>query len=165
VLGLAVIAVGLALRMYMDRPAEDRLGPDEVVASLISTGLWQGPAFFPARPVTALRQTWERPIFPMPWDQLREYWKEISEIAEITVVSEFEHRRAVYIQHSPIFRFPDIVTVEFVALGPERSSIAIYSRSRYGGYDFAENRKRVERWLFQLQEVAHPAVSSHGRWH
>lgn len=78
------------------------------------------------------------------------------------MVSEFEHRRAVYIQHSPIFRFPDIVTVEFVALGPERSSVAVYSRSRYGGYDFAENRKRVKRWLFQLEEVAHPAVSSQG---
>jgi hypothetical protein len=32
--------------------------------------------------------------------------------AAILVVSEFEHRRAVYIQRSPIFGFPDIVTVE-----------------------------------------------------
>ena len=96
------------------------------------------------------------PIFDMPWDQLREYWKEmIVETAAILVVSEFEQRRAVYIQRSPIFGFPDIVTVEFVALGPERSSVAVYSRSRYGGYDFAKNRKRVERWLFVLQEVAH----------
>ena len=96
------------------------------------------------------------PIFDMPWDQLREYWKEmIVETAAILVVSEFEHRRAVYIPRSPIFGFPDIVTVEFVALGPERSSVAVYSRSRYGGYDFAKNRKRVERWLFVLQEVAH----------
>jgi hypothetical protein len=31
----------------------------------------------------------------------------------------------------------------------------VYSRSRYGGYDFAQNRKRVERWLFAVQEVAH----------
>ena len=67
----------------------------------------------------------------------------------------FDHRRAVYIRRSPIFGFPDIVTVEFVALGPGRSSVAVYSLSRYGGYDFAKNRKRVERWLFVLQEVAH----------
>lgn len=96
------------------------------------------------------------PIFDMPWDQLREYWKEmIVETAVILVVSEFEHRRAVHIQRSAIFGFPDIVTVELVALGPERSNAAVYSRSRYGGYDFAKNRKRVERWLFVLQEVAH----------
>ena len=74
----------------------------------------------------------------MPWDQLHEYWKEtIVETAAILVVSEFEHRRAVYIPRSPIFGFPDIVTVEFVTLRPERSSVAVYS-SRYGGYDFAK---------------------------
>jgi hypothetical protein len=68
------------------------------------------------------------PIFDMPWDQLREYWKEmIVETAAILVVSEFEHRRAVYIPRSPIFGFPDIVTVEFVTLGPERSSVAVYT--------------------------------------
>ena len=68
----------------------------------------------------------------------------IVETAAILVVSEFEQRRAVYIQRSPIFGFPDIVTVEFVALGPERSSVAVYSRSRYGGYDFAKSRRRVD---------------------
>jgi uncharacterized protein (DUF1499 family) len=163
--GLAVIAVGLALRMYLGRPAEDRLAQDEVVSIADLHRPLARPSFLACPPGYCAAADMESPIFPMPWGQLREYWKEIAEIAAITVVSEFEHRRAVYIQHSPIFRFPDIVTVEFVALGPERSSVAVYSRSRYGGYDFAENRKRVERWLFQLQEVAHPAVSSRGRWH
>ena len=78
----------------------------------------------------------------------------IVETAAILVVSEFEQRRAVYIQRSPIFGFPDIVTIEFVGLGPERSSVAVYSRSGYGGYDFAKTHKRIERWLFVLQEVA-----------
>jgi hypothetical protein len=76
----------------------------------------------------------DMPSLILDWDQLREYWKEmIVETAAILVVSEFEHRRAVYIQRSPIFGFPDIVMVEFVALGPERSSVAVYSRSRHGG--------------------------------
>jgi uncharacterized protein (DUF1499 family) len=163
--GLPVIAAGLALRMYMGRSAEDRLAPDEVVSIADLHRPLARPGFLACPPGYCGGADIESPIFTMPWDQLREYWKEIAEISAIPVVSEFEHRRAVYIQHSPIFRFPDIVTVEFVALGPERSSLAVYSRSRYGGYDFAANRKRVERWLFQLQEVAHPAVSSHGRWH
>ena len=162
---MTVTAAGLALRTYRNRPAEDRLDPDEVVSIADSHSPLARPSFVACPPDYCAAADMESPIFPMPWDQLREYWKEIAEIAGITVVSEFEHRRAVYIQHSPIFRFPDIVTVEFVALGPERSSVAVYSRSRYGGYDFAANRKRVNRCLFQLQEVAHPAVSSHGRWH
>ena len=42
------------------------------------------------------------PSLIFDWDQLREYWKEmIVETAAILVVSEFEHRRAVYIPRSP----------------------------------------------------------------
>jgi uncharacterized protein (DUF1499 family) len=68
-----------------------------------------------------------------------------------------------YIQYSSLFRIPDIVTVELKPLGPRRSSIALYSRSRYGEYDFAKNRKRVEKWLFLLQKVARPAELSQVR--
>jgi hypothetical protein len=40
-----------------------------------------------------------------------------------------DRRQLTYIQHSLVFRFPDIITVEFVPFGPDRSSIALYSRS------------------------------------
>jgi uncharacterized protein (DUF1499 family) len=166
VVGLAVIIAGLALRLYMGRPAEDRLAPDEVVSIAELRQPLPRPSFLACPPGYCAAADIASPVFDMPWDQLREYWKEmIAENRAMLVVSEFEHLRAVYIQHSPIFRFPDIITVEFVALASERSSVAVFSRSRYGKYDFAKNRKRVERWLFLLQEVAHPAGSSHSRWH
>ena len=151
--------------MYLGRPAESRLAPDEAVSIGDLSRPLARPSFLACPPGYCAAADMPSPIFNMPWDQLREYWKEIVEVAAIRVVSEFEHRRVVYIQRSPVFGFPDIVTVEFVALGPELSSLAVYSRSRYGGYDFAKNRKRVQRWLSLLQQVAHPAVSSQGRWH
>ena len=40
-----------------------------------------------------------------------------------------------------------------MALGPERSNAAVYSRSRYGGYDFPKNRKCIERWLFVYRRL------------
>lgn len=164
--GLAVVVAGLALRFYMGRPVEDRLAPDEVVSIAELRPPLARPSFLACPPGYCAAADLASPVFDMPWDQLREYWKEmIAETPAILVASEFEHRRAVYIQHSRILRFPDIITVEFVALAPERSSVAIYSRSRYGRYDFEKNRKRVERWLFLLQQVAHPPVSSHGQWH
>jgi uncharacterized protein (DUF1499 family) len=164
--GLAVVLAGLALRTYLSRPAEDRLAPGEAVSIADLSRPLARSRFLACPPGYCAAADMASAIFNMPWDQLREYWKEmIAEPPAILVVFEFEHRRAVYIQRSPIFGFPDIVTVEFVALGPELSSLAVYSRSRYGGYDFAKNRKRVQRWLFRLQEVAHPAVSSQGRWH
>ena len=163
---LGLLMSGLALRAYMGREAEDRLAPDEAVSIAELRRPLARPGFLVCPPTYCAAADMTSPVFDMPWDQLREYWKDmIAGTPTVRVVAEFEHRRAVYIQHSPILRFPDIVTVEFVSLGPERSSIAVYSRSRYGAYDFAENRKRVERWLFLLQEIAHPAVSSRGRWH
>jgi hypothetical protein len=96
----------------------------------------------------------------MPWSRLYEYWAEVisGEQRVVRVVSDPDARRFVYIQHSPTFRFPDIVTVEFVPRGPTRSSVAIFSRSRYGDYDFRKNRKRVGRWLALLEKMARPGT-------
>lgn len=105
------------------------------------------------------------PDFRLPWDRLRDYWMEMisGEARVVRAAADLGLRRYVYIQHSPLFRFSDIVTVELISLGPTRSSIALYSRSRYGEYDFAKNRKRVEKWLFLLQKVARPAELSQVR--
>ena len=92
---------------------------------------------------------------------LREGERRLLELGAVrltAIVADPDGRRFVYIQHSPTFRFPDIITVEFVPLGPYRSSIAIYSRSRYGHYDFGKNRKRVGKWLALLEKVAQPAI-------
>ena len=59
-------------------------------------------------------------------------------------------RQSEYVARSRVFRLPDIVTVQLVPLGPDRSSLAIYSRARYGAYDFGVNRRRVEAWLARL---------------
>src|SRR5262249_17226922 len=102
------------------------------------------------------------PVFDLPWDRLRDYWVEMisGETRVVRPVADLGPRRYIYIQHSPILRFPDIVTVELVPLGPTRSSLALDSRSRYGEYDFRKNKKRIERWLFLLQKVARPAELS-----
>ena len=79
----------------------------------------------------------------------------IAEQPRIVPLGEaLEGRRLTYIQHSVLFRFPDVVTVEFIPLGPDQSSLAIYSRSRYGQYDFGQNRNRVETWLADLEKLA-----------
>jgi uncharacterized protein (DUF1499 family) len=96
---------------------------------------------------------------------LHEYWTEVisGEKRVETIAADPDNRRFVYIQHSPAFRFPDVITVEFVQLGPNRSSIAIYSRSRYGQYDFGKNRKRVGKWLALLEKMTQPAAGPRAR--
>jgi hypothetical protein len=159
VLGLA--AFWLAVRIYMGREAENRIAPSEAISiaelhsPLPKPGfLFCPPGYCPAAEAIA------SPVFPLPWERLHEYWTEVVSGEKLveTIAADPDGRRFVYIQHSPTFRFPDIITVEFVPLGPRRSSIAIYSRSRYGHYDFGKNRKRVGKWLALLEKVAQPAI-------
>ncbi len=161
VIVLGVAALGLAVRIYMGREAENRLAPSEAIrlvelhSPLPKPGvLFCPPGYCPAAEAIA------SPAFPMPWERLREYWTEVisGEKRVETIVADPDERRFVYIQHSPTFRFPDIISVEFVPLGPNCSSIAIYSRSRYGHYDFGKNRKRAGKWLALLEKVAQPAI-------
>ena len=164
VLGMA--ALGLAVRIYMGREAENRLAPNEAVsiAELHSPLPNPGSLFCPPGYCPAA-QAIVSPVFPMPWERLHEYWTEVitGEKRVETIATDPDMRRFVYIQHSPTFRFPDIITVEFVQLGPNRSSIAIYSRSRYGDYDFGKNRRRVGKWLALLEKVAQPAIGRPAR--
>jgi hypothetical protein len=159
VLGLA--AFGLAVRLYMGREAENRIAPSEAIsiAELHSPLPKPGFLFCPTGYCPAAEAI-ASPVFPLPWERLHEYWTEVVSGEKLveTIAADPDGRRFVYIQHSPTFRFPDIITVEFVPLGPHRSSIAIYSRSRYGHYDFGKNRKRVGKWLALLEKVAQPAI-------
>jgi len=160
-LGLAILLPGLALRIYMGSGAEDRLAPQEAVSipelrsPLPKNGFLACPSGYcsAAAAITS-------PVFDLPWERLRDYWIEMisGETRVVRAVADLGPREYVYVQHSPIFRFPDLVTVELVPLGPSRSSVAVYSRSRYGEYDFHKNRKRVEKWIFLLQKMAHPSA-------
>jgi hypothetical protein len=157
-----VVAAGLvlAVRIYMGRPAEDRLQPEERVAIPVLREPLPDNAFL-ACPAgyCAVADAMPSPVFAFSADRLAEYWTELmgGELRLVVLSTEPQQRRLVLLQHSRVLRFPDLVTVEFVPLGPERSSLALYSRARYGIYDFGTNRRRVGRWLSRLQQIARPA--------
>lgn len=60
--------------------------------------------------------------------------------------------RMEFVQRTPIFNFPDVVTVMPVSCGPSCSSIAIHSYSIYGGSDLGVNAKRVKGWLAEIDK-------------
>lgn len=57
-----------------------------------------------------------------------------------------------YIQSTPLMGFPDTIVVQFIDLPDARSSLMIYSRSKFGRSDLGANRERLERWLKRLSE-------------
>lgn len=61
-----------------------------------------------------------------------------------------------FVQRSAVFHFPDLVSVQFLAHGKGRATLALYSRSVYGRSDLGVNRKRSLAWLAQLSVAAKP---------
>jgi uncharacterized protein (DUF1499 family) len=91
------------------------------------------------------------PVFKLAPSELIEAVKRIA-LAEprTTLVAEDRAAHQVeFVQRSRIFRFPDRVTVAAQA-SEGGSTLAAYSRARYGIRDFGVNRTRIERWLAAL---------------
>jgi hypothetical protein len=153
---LVLVLAGLGLRLYMSRAAEDRLRPDERIDIRELRDPIPGNAFLACPPGYCTASAAPSPIFAMPVERLAGLWGGMmaGEPRVVTVADEPAQHRIVLIPHTPLLRFPDIVTVEFVAFGDARSSLAIYSRARYGRGDFGTNRKRVEAWLARLERLA-----------
>lgn len=55
-----------------------------------------------------------------------------------------------YVQRSETLGLPDVIRVQVVAVQGGASAI-LHSRSRYGLWDFGVNKKRLQRWLKDLE--------------
>ena len=94
----------------------------------------------------------DSPTFDLSVEELRERW-----MTMIASQPRVETRKAddaamqyEFIQRTKLLRFPDIITVRFIPLEQRRSTLAVYSRSRYGRRDFGVNKDRVLAWLEAL---------------
>lgn len=96
----------------------------------------------------------DSPLFDISADRLRQRWRDVlaaqprvEQLPEDNVGKQY-----TYIQRSTRFRFPDLITVRFIAVSPLQSTLAIYSRSIYGKSDFGANRQRIEAWVALLKK-------------
>lgn len=100
------------------------------------------------------RQNAESPVFPVPMDELRAAWQaamaDLPSVTPLPALSNGDTQWA-YEVRTPLLRFPDTLTVRFIALDPAdgqpRSTLAVLSRSHYGHGDLGANRARVEQLL------------------
>jgi len=158
VLAVIVAVAALGLRFYFGRDAEDALREGEQVDFAHLALAQRGNVFLmcPSEPAMCNQPAdAASPVFAIDATRLRDRWLEVvaREPRVHLVMADGERRHLVYIQHSAFFRFPDIVTVEFVPLGAERSTLAVLSRSRYGSMDMGVNAERVRRWVNLLVAV------------
>ncbi len=68
----------------------------------------------------------------------------------LVVDGQVEDLWITYVQRTPTLKMPDYITVKFIDLEDGKSTIAIYSRSRFGYGDMGVNKARVDMWLQSL---------------
>lgn len=59
-----------------------------------------------------------------------------------------------FVARSALFNFPDLIAIQAQPVGPDASTLAIWSRSVYGHSDLGANRKRVLALLASLSAQA-----------
>jgi uncharacterized protein (DUF1499 family) len=94
----------------------------------------------------------QSPVATLPVEKLEAKWEAlVARTPGATMLSADKNLRQFdVVARTPRLRFPDLVTVRFIALDGERSTVAVYSRSVYGRSDFGANRARVDAWLAEL---------------
>ncbi len=94
----------------------------------------------------------QSPVFALPATDLRNIWFSMigAEPRTDWVATDEEIQQYDFIQRTRLMRFPDTITVRFLPLDENRSTLAIFSRSHYGRKDFGVNRERIDGWLAVL---------------
>lgn len=92
------------------------------------------------------------PIYDVAPDILANAWKSV--LAEqprtkIVAVSD-DGLQIEALQESAVFGFVDLISARISMLSENRSTIAVYSRSTVGYWDFGVNKRRVRDWLEAL---------------
>ena len=111
------------------------------------------PAGYCAQPAHAVA-----PVYDVPASALAERWLDMVARQPRTerVGGDLAALQYDFVQRSWLFRFPDTITVRFIALGvyhdAAQSTLAIYSRSHYGYSDLGVNRSRIDDWLAALSD-------------
>lgn len=94
------------------------------------------------------------PVFEVPLSNLRETFKSVVAATEgAEVVAEAPDGIHVVVTTS-LWKFKDDIRALFIPVGEGKSTIALYSASRVGYWDFGTNRRRVESWLERMQAGA-----------
>jgi uncharacterized protein (DUF1499 family) len=93
-------------------------------------------------------------VFPVPAEALRDAWLRMLAAQPRTRVlgRSADGLQVEACQRTPVLRFTDLVSARFLPLGPEASTLAVYSRSQLGYWDVGVNARRVRLWLRALQE-------------
>ena len=94
----------------------------------------------------------EPPVYALAPAELERVWlAALADEPRLTRrVTEPARRRHLFVQRTPVLRFPDVIQLDVLEVPPDRSTVCLYSRSVYGYSDLDKNRARLEDWLARI---------------
>jgi uncharacterized protein (DUF1499 family) len=96
----------------------------------------------------------EPPAWPVAARQIRTTVSAVAGAEPGTTLLEDRGAALRFLVRSRLFRFPDTVNVEIISRPGGETTVALYSRSLIGRTDFGANRRRLERWLTEVDRRA-----------
>lgn len=86
---------------------------------------------------------------------IKDLYLKLYEIAEADkcqrVFGNIDEGLITFVCRSRFWGFPDYISISFKEHETGKSSLSVFSRSRFGVYDFGKNKKRMKKWLKQLK--------------
>lgn len=110
---------------------------------------WKPNQFLALPPGFAARQKpdMESPVFTASVETVRAALLAVIAAQPRTTAPREAGGQIETVQRTALLRFPDTITAMPVDLGDGRSSVCVFSRSKYGIRDFNMNETRVRQWL------------------
>lgn len=101
------------------------------------------------------------PVFPISAEELRTAFESmlqdrmpiLGETYSRPTLSDDEKAQCVYVERTPLLRFPDVINVQFISLSPTTSTLAIHSGSVYGYSDVGKNKARLGEMMTALRDL------------
>lgn len=95
------------------------------------------------------------PVYAVPVDDLRRTLRRIMDMeprSERVAENTTAHTER-YVMRTNLMRFPDTIRVQFIDLGNNTSTVAIYAQAQIGYSDRGVNAARIRRWLKALDAL------------
>ena len=107
--------------------------------------------------MTELKVDQEAPIFTGNIQEIARAFDAfvLSQKDTTRIAGSVEQLWMTYVQRTPRLKIPDYISVKFIPLElPDKSTVAIFSRSRFGNGDMGVNEGRVTAWMTSLDAFA-----------
>ena len=146
-----VIAIILLIGAFYVRAVTAHHDPAEWHIDPLTVELPSSPNTYYVAPQSMVESqvALEAPVYTAPAAIMAKAFNDfvITQPNTILLAGSVDELWMTYVQRTPTLKMPDYITVKFIDLEDGKSTIALYSRSRFGYGDMGVNKARAELWL------------------